>query len=491
VYDRSDSSRRNWRVAALTIGALIAALLLAVTLIFSSAAGAERIARASRDLQWANSTATAISLTRAATAQAVVFGIDEALGVADRVAVEAATAEVSKNIGVLEAWLTTTPTGVDADLQQTLAEFVDEAAIVIDLLHDDRPVAADAARNGAFDTLYASAMTGLGVIQTNLADEITSSETVAGRVALTTRSIVLLLIPVSAILIYRFLARSELRRRRATMEARVEAAEELSKSKDEFIAGISHELRTPLTSIYGFSQHLLDNGIIDPHEALELVALINSDSAELSRMVEDLLTAARLDSDSLEFTIDAVSILEEVGAVTIPLARAGHEITLPTDDYPVWADRVRLRQILRNLVSNAVKHGGGRVELTFEPRAGLILCHIADAGPGVPEHIEPRMFERFVHDGKTTLLTGSVGLGLAISKSLAEHMRGDITYERRGKWTVFTVGLPAAPASLVPEATPRRPMPALQATARAGLGMASLSFSQRSAGEPTPRIRFK
>ena len=487
----SDTSRRNWRVAALTIGALIAALLLAVALIFSSAAGAERIARTSRDLQWANSTATAVTVTRAATAQAVVFGIDEALGVADSPAVDAAIGEVVENVIVLDAWLASTPTGVDPSLQQALAAFADNTRVVVDLLRDDRPVAADTARTGEFDATYATAMAGLQVIQTDLAAEITASEATAGRVALTTRTIVLLLIPTSAILIYRFLARTELRRRRETMEARLEAAEELSKSKDEFIAGISHELRTPLTSIYGFSQHLLDNGIIDAHEALELVALINSDSAELSRMVEDLLTAARLDSDSLEFTIDAVSVLEEVGAVTIPLARLGHEITLPTDDYPVWADRVRLRQILRNLVSNAIKHGGGRVEVTFEPRDGLILCHIADAGPGVPDHIEPRMFERFVHDGKTTLLTGSAGLGLAISKSLAEHTRGDVTYERKGKWTVFTIGLPAAPASLVPEATPRRSMPALDATARAGLGMASLSFSQRNAVEPTPRIRFK
>lgn len=487
----SDSSRRNWRVAALTIGALFAALLLAVALIFSSAAGAERIARASRDLQWANSTATAVTITRAAAAQAVVFGVDEALGVADQAAVEAAITEVTENIAVLEAWRAATPAGVESDLERALGEFTDSAGFIVSLLRDNRPVAADAARTADFDAAYADAMADLDVIQADLAAEITSSEATAGRVALTTRTIVLLLIPISAILIYRFLARSELRRRRVTMEARVEAAEELSKSKDEFIAGISHELRTPLTSIYGFSQHLLDNGIIDPREALELVALINSDSAELSRMVEDLLTAARLDSESLEFTIDAVSILEEVGAVAIPLARAGHEITLPTDDYPVWADRVRLRQILRNLVSNAVKHGGGRVELTFEPRDGLILCHVADAGPGVPDHIEPRMFERFVHDGRTTLLTGSVGLGLAISKSLAEHMRGDVTYERKGKWTVFTVGLPAAPASLVPEATPRRPTVALDATARAGLGMASLSFSQRLAEDSTPRIQFK
>jgi len=487
---RPESSPRGWRFAALTIGALVAALLLAVALIFSSAAGAERIAEASRRLQWANSTATATTVTRAATAQAVVFGIDEALGVADDASVQLAITEVTENLAILDRWVDAAPDDTDGAIVESLAAFQSGTGEVVSLLRQDRPVAADALRNADVETEFAAAMTRLSTIQTELAAEITTSEATAGRVAITTRTIVLVLIPMAAILIYRYLARTELRRRRDSMSARVEAAEELSREKDEFIAGISHELRTPLTSIYGFSQHLLENGIIDPYEALELIALINADSAELSRMVEDLLTAARLDSDSLEINIDAVALRDEIAAVAAPLGRAGQEITLPQDDYPVWADRVRLRQIIRNLLSNASKHGGGRVEITLEPRDGLILCHVADGGPGIDPKIEPRMFERFVHDGHTTLLTGSVGLGLAISKSLAELMRGDLVYERRAKWTVFTLSLPAAPASLIPETTPVRRPAALDATARAGLGMASLSFSQQRGAESERKIKF-
>ncbi len=208
-------------------------------------------------------------------------------------------------------------------------------------------------------------------------------------------------------------------------------------------------------------------------------------------MVEDLLTAARLDSDSLEINIDAIGLWEEVNSVAAPLGKAGQKIALPADDYPVWADRVRLRQVIRNLISNALKHGGGQVEISFEPKDGLILCHVVDAGPGVDPKIEPRMFDRFVHDGKTTLLTGSVGLGLAISKSLVEMMRGTLTYERRGKYTVFTFGIPAAPASLVPLAAPAMRRAALDATARAGLGIASLSFSQQYGKDHEPKIQFR
>jgi signal transduction histidine kinase len=463
---------------------------LAVALIFSSAAGAERIAESSRRLQWANSTATATTITRAATAQAVVFGIDEALGVADRAAVQVAVAEVTENLALLDRWLDAAPSDTDAALIAALRAFESVTDDVVALLDVGRPVAADATRNDQVEAEFTAAMTHLSTIQSELAAEITNAEVVAGRIALTTRAVVLVLIPMAAILIYRYLARTELRRRRDSMSARLDAAEELGREKDEFIAGISHELRTPLTSIYGFSQHLLENGIIDPHEALELIALINADSAELSRMVEDLLTAARLDSDSLEFNIDAVALRDEIAAVAAPLGRAGQEITLPRDDYPVWADRVRLRQVIRNLLSNASKHGGGRVEVTLEPKDGLILCHVADGGPGIDPQIEPRMFERFVHDGRTTLLTGSVGLGLAISKSLSELMRGDLTYERRGKWTVFTLSLPAAPASLIPEATPVRRAIALDATARAGLGIASLSFSQQRSTDTDRKIKF-
>ena len=242
------------------------------------------------------------------------------------------------------------------------------------------------------------------------------------------------------------------------MDAKLKAERQLNRAKDEFIAGISHELRTPLTSIYGFSEHLVENGIIDPEEALELVTLINHDSAELSRMVEDLLTAARLDSDALNFHYEVVPMLGEVDAVISPMRRAGATIRVDGDDTVVWADRARVRQILRNLVSNALRHGGDVTKVVLDERSGVMALTVTDNGQGVPSEVEARLFDRFVHDGRAPLLNGSVGLGLSIARSLAKTMGGDITYVRAMGWTNFVLTLPLATSEQIAQSP--RPLPA-------------------------------
>ena len=113
----------------------------------------------------------------------------------------------------------------------------------------------------------------------------------------------------------------------------------------------------------------------------------------------------------------------------------------------VLADPLRLRQILRNLVSNAVKHGGGRVAVVGLYAAGGYAFSVVDDGPGVSEEIAGRLFERYIHDGRRALLAGSVGLGLNIARSLAEAMGGSLEYSRHGEATWFTLVTPLAESS--------------------------------------------
>jgi signal transduction histidine kinase len=425
-------------------------------------------------------------------AQSVVFGIDRALGVADEAAVDAAVAEAREALETYSGWVAAAPGDVDADTVAALTAIGDESAGVVDLVASGRPVAADLARTEGFESAFAAGTDDLRIMQLTLADEVASAETAAGRVAVVTRTLVTLLVPVAALLVYRALARNEMKRRQAGLVARVEAAEELNRSKDEFIAGISHELRTPLTSIYGFSQHLLDHGILDPNEALELIALINHDSSELSRMVEDLLTAARIDASSLQVDAATVSVLKEVHTVIAPLLRAGNDISVSGSHETAFADRARVRQVVRNLVSNAVKHGGPRVEITITRKDDTVLVIVADSGPGVGADIEPRMFDRFVHDGRSTILTGSVGLGLAVSRSLAQHMGGNVTYHRRGGWSAFTLELPPAPSHLTP--FPSVVLSTFETPARIEdeVELALIASSSRpSRLDPDVRIRFE
>jgi signal transduction histidine kinase len=495
------------RVTALTVGALFAALLLAVAMIFSGAAGATRIAEASRSLNWANSTAAAAGTTRAAAAQAVVFAVDRDLGVAGDEAVESALLEAEENLAALLTWSAAPPPEAPDALLDDLAVYEAAVSEVLALAAAARPVAADRAQTELLTPRFERVMESLGVVQQGLADEIASAESTAGRIALTTRTLVMFLIPVAAILIYRRLARAELTRRRDAMNARLDAAEHLSRAKDEFIAGISHELRTPLTGICGFSQHLLDDDLADPAEARELLGLISSESAELSRMVEDLLTAGRLDADTFEIARESVVIGSAIQAVVAAMQRAGHAIELRGPNAVVTADNARVRQILRNLLSNAVKHGGDEIEVSTMVAGNELHCTVADSGAGVDPELVPRIFDRFVHDGTTPLLTGSVGLGLAISRSLAAHMGGDLTYERFSGWTAFTLSLPLAddqsmdiePVVVAPALATKPPVadawsrsePAEPAVAADAGAEVELTLSRPSRFEPDFKIRFE
>jgi two-component system OmpR family sensor kinase len=260
--------------------------------------------------------------------------------------------------------------------------------------------------------------------------------------------IVTLLIPGTAITIYFLFARRQIRERRISLEHQLETARQLAQSKDEFIAGLSHELRTPLTSIYGFSELLLGNRVEDPEQAKELITIINTESSELMRMVEDILTGARLDSGALTFDITAMALVPEIESVVEPFRRAGLAITLSCLPATVTADRMRFRQVLRNLISNAQKHGGSTIAIGTQVRGNDLVLAVVDDGPGVPKEIEGRLFERFVHDGRRALLTGSVGLGLAIARTLMESMNGTLSYERIEGHTVFSLALPVvAPTS--------------------------------------------
>jgi signal transduction histidine kinase len=439
---------RTWRrFVALFAGVVVVSVSLSAAFVFAGTGSTRRIAESSRDLHWANSTAATASTVRAALSQAIVFAVDRELGVAADEAAGAAVAEAARHTESLDEWVAATAaerTLTDTDLAKSLALLQIASQDVILLLADRDVLGADAAFTEVFEPAYVDATGRLGAAQQVLADEIVGAESLASKVESGTRLLVTLFIPVIAILVYRQLAKRELRRRKLAMDAKLEAERELGRAKDDFIAGISHELRTPLTSIFGFSEYLLDKGSVDPEESRELVGLINRESADLARMVEDLLTAARLDADVLPFHIEPVSVMTEVDEVVAPMRRSGHTIRVLGHDRVALADRDRLHQVLRNLVSNAIKHGGPSVEVSIANHDDTVAISVSDDGHGVTAEMEERLFERFAHEGDSPLLVGSVGLGLSIGRTLAHGMGGDIVYEPDRQWTTFTLTLPLA-----------------------------------------------
>ena len=134
-----------------------------------------------------------------------------------------------------------------------------------------------------------------------------------------------------------------------------------------------------------------------------------------------------------------------------PLRRAG--ITVEVDCRPalVRSDRLRLRQVVRNLLSNAGKYGGPHIRLLGDEVDGWYEIRVEDDGEGIPPELEPRLFQRFLHRGDMPLVLGSVGLGLSIVRALAEGMGGAVWYERRRGWTCFVVRVPLAVAAEAPK----------------------------------------
>ncbi|MEE9294889.1 MAG: ATP-binding protein, partial [Phycisphaerae bacterium] len=130
--------------------------------------------------------------------------------------------------------------------------------------------------------------------------------------------------------------------------------------------------------------------------------------------------------------------------VTAPYEALGISITVQMEPAQVDADRMRLGQVLRNLISNAEKHGGANVRVTGRSEGVGYVIRVTDDGPGVPAEYRDNLFQRYIHQGSTPLQTGSVGLGLANAQMMTTKMGGSLTYLRDAGLTVFEVRLAIA-----------------------------------------------
>ncbi|MFQ3535105.1 MAG: GAF domain-containing protein [Aggregatilineales bacterium] len=232
-----------------------------------------------------------------------------------------------------------------------------------------------------------------------------------------------------------------------------EEARKLDRLKNEFLASMSHELRTPLNSIIGYAEVMLDG--VDgelPDEAIEDVQAIYESGKHLLSMINDILDLAKIEAQRLELDREALplgEVVEEVQRTTAILVKDRPVQILaevPAELPPVYADRVRLRQILNNLVSNAVKFTNqGHVRITAQhvPDDKAVMVSVEDTGIGIaPEHIGV-IFEQFRQvDGSSSRRAGGTGLGLTITKRLVEMHGGRIWVEselHKGSKFSFTV----------------------------------------------------
>jgi PAS domain S-box-containing protein len=237
-------------------------------------------------------------------------------------------------------------------------------------------------------------------------------------------------------------------------EARL-IAEAASAAKSEFLSSMSHELRTPLNAILGFAQ-LLTRDQRDPLSSRhkQRVEHILKGGEHLLRLINDILDLSRIEAGGISISTEPVSVadvLDEVGRTLSPLAARQNVhvemAVLPASLPLVSADRTRFLQILMNLGSNAVKYNRPSGSVRFEvsaPDPGSIRVTVQDSGIGIPRDKQPSIFQPFQRAGQETGPIEGTGIGLVITKRLAELMRGDVDFESEpGVGSRFWVTLPA------------------------------------------------
>jgi two-component system phosphate regulon sensor histidine kinase PhoR len=234
--------------------------------------------------------------------------------------------------------------------------------------------------------------------------------------------------------------------------------ERVEKTRRDFIANVSHELRTPLTSIQGYTETLLDTIPEEPASTREFLEIIRKNTTRMSRLTEDLLTLARVESGETRFEtepVPAAELLHDAEESFREIARGqgvdlqimdSHNGSGSVESLPlVLADREAIHQVFSNLIENAMKYGrgGGRVELGARAAQRGIEFYVKDFGAGISSEHLPRLFERFYRvDKARSRESGGTGLGLAIAKHIMRAHGGAIRAEselNHGSTFLFTL----------------------------------------------------
>lgn len=226
----------------------------------------------------------------------------------------------------------------------------------------------------------------------------------------------------------------------------------LEKVRQEFVANVSHELRTPLTSINGFIETLLSGGLKDPEQSEKFLNIMQEDANRLSRLIDDLLDLAVMESKSPRFNTSKINVNEEIEKAAAILGPAIKKRNLQTffeldKKLPaIEADRDRLQQVFVNLIDNAIKFNveSGKITVKTALCGNEVEITVEDTGAGIPASDLPRVFERFYRvDKARTKDSGGTGLGLSIVKHIIEAHKGRVSCTSRpGQGSSFKATLP-------------------------------------------------
>jgi len=245
----------------------------------------------------------------------------------------------------------------------------------------------------------------------------------------------------------------DLRELTHAMQIRIDAAtaelvdknrrlQELDRLKSEFVAMVSHELHTPLTSIIGFARTLKRVSLPEDKKQ-ECLSIIEKEGKHLSLLIEDYLDISKIETDNFSLACSRVTIESLIRDVVDALPWAANVRLNIDDGLPeLRADGARLRQVFRNILENAIRHGGKDVAIEVHVRqeADAVEVSIADNGPGIPPEVRSKIFDKFFREDPER---GGSGLGLTMVKAIVEAHGGNVRCESaQGTGTTFIVRLP-------------------------------------------------
>jgi two-component system phosphate regulon sensor histidine kinase PhoR len=226
----------------------------------------------------------------------------------------------------------------------------------------------------------------------------------------------------------------------------------LERARADFVTTASHELRTPLTAVYGGVRTLLEReDVLDEAQRLGFLRMIEQESQHLSQIVDQMLVTAQIDRGEMRLAESDCDVQALCTSVLVAAdARKPESVTLalaaPTGATTVRCDELRLKQVLVNLVENAIKYSpdGGRVEVHILDADDRLRIEVRDEGLGIPPSEQARIFEKFYRlDADMTRGVGGSGLGLYISREIVEHMGGTLSVRSTaGVGSIFTATLP-------------------------------------------------
>lgn len=241
---------------------------------------------------------------------------------------------------------------------------------------------------------------------------------------------------------------SELEKRNAEMTR-------LMEERETFLAGVSHEVRSPLTAMIGFLDLINETGdALGREEREEMLATVAQQADDILNLIEDLLAVARVDAGTLR----VVSVRVDLGAQARQVIEAftfgaRTSVKFLGDETIARADPARVRQIVRNLLTNAARYGGPEVEVEVTNNGSSVALEVRDNGEGIPEKDLDRVFTAYGQGSSSRAVDDSVGLGLHVASQLAELMDGELVYRRESGWSVFTLALPVFVAESLPAAS--------------------------------------